>query len=59
MSHDGQVLGIFGMYYREVRQPGPGEIQLIDYAGRISGIAIERKRRRKDSGRTSGSFGSS
>lgn len=23
MSHDGKVLGTFGMYYREVRQPGP------------------------------------
>jgi formate hydrogenlyase transcriptional activator len=44
MSHDGQVLGTFGMYYREVRQPGPGELQLIDYASRIAGIAIERHR---------------
>jgi GAF domain-containing protein len=44
LSHDGEVLGTFGMYYREVRQPGPGEIQLIDYAGRIAGIAIERDR---------------
>jgi PAS domain S-box-containing protein len=44
MSHDGQVLGTFGMYYREVRQPGPGDIQLIDYASRIAGIAIERDR---------------
>jgi PAS domain S-box-containing protein len=44
MSHDGKVLGTFGMYYREVRHPGPGEIQLIDYASRIAGIAIERKR---------------
>jgi PAS domain S-box-containing protein len=44
MSHDGKVLGTFGMYYREVRQPGPGEIQLIDYASRIAGIAIERDR---------------
>src|SRR6202041_2583544 len=44
MSHDGKVLGTFGMYYREVRQPGPSEIQLIDYAGRIAGIAIERDR---------------
>ena len=44
MSHDGKVLGTFCMYYREVRQPGPGEIQLIDYAGRIAGIAIERDR---------------
>lgn len=44
MSHDGKVLGTFGMYYREVRYPGPGEIQLIDYASRIAGIAIERDR---------------
>ena len=44
MSHDGKVLGTFGMYYREVRQPGRSEIQLIDYAGRIAGIAIERDR---------------
>ncbi len=44
MSHDGKVLGTFCMYYCEVRQPGPGEIQLIDYASRIAGIAIERDR---------------
>ncbi len=44
MSHDGKVLGTFCMYYREVRHPGPAEIQLIDYAGRIAGIAIERDR---------------
>ena len=44
MSHGGDVLGTFAMYYREVRHPGPGEIQLIDYASRIAGIAIERDR---------------
>src|SRR5260370_41274986 len=44
MSHDGRVLGTFGMFYREVRGPGPTEIQLIDYASRIAGIAIEQKR---------------
>src|SRR5580692_4874393 len=44
MSHHGNVLGTFGMYYSEVRQPGPSEIQLIDNAGRIAGIAIERDR---------------
>jgi PAS domain-containing protein len=32
------------MYYSEVRHPGPGEIQLIDYASRIAGIAVERDR---------------
>jgi formate hydrogenlyase transcriptional activator len=44
MSHDGTVLGTFCMYYCEARHPGPGEIQLIDYASRIAGIAIERDR---------------
>ena len=44
VSHDGRVLGTFGMFYREVREPGPDEIQLIDYASRIAGIAIESKR---------------
>src|SRR6202022_2696626 len=44
MSHDGRVLGTFGMFYREVREPGPAEIQLIDYASRIAGIAIEQNR---------------
>src|ERR1700704_2969029 len=44
LSHDGRVLGTFGMFYREVRHPGTDEIQLIDYASRIAGIAIERKR---------------
>jgi len=44
ISHDGKVLGTFGMFCREVRRPGPAEIQLIDDASRIAGIAIERKR---------------
>jgi GAF domain-containing protein len=44
MSRDGKVLGTFCMYYHEARQPGPGDIWLIDYAGRLAGIAIERDR---------------
>jgi PAS domain S-box-containing protein len=32
------------MYNRAVRLPSPAEMQLIDYAGRIVGIAIERDR---------------
>jgi formate hydrogenlyase transcriptional activator len=46
LAQDGKVLGTFCMYYREVRHPGPWEIQLIDYASRIAGIAIERERSR-------------
>ena len=44
ISHDGQVLGTFGMYFREVRSPTESEMQLIDNASRIAGIAIERER---------------
>jgi len=44
ISHDDKVLGTFGMYNREVRHPSPAEMQLIDYASRIAGIAIERDR---------------
>jgi formate hydrogenlyase transcriptional activator len=44
ISHDGKVLGTFGMYNRDVRHPSPAEMQLIDYASRIAGIAIERDR---------------
>jgi formate hydrogenlyase transcriptional activator len=44
MSHEGQVLGTFGMYFHEVRSPTESEIQLIDNASRIAGIAIERER---------------
>jgi len=40
------VLGTFCMYYREVRHPGTRDMQLIDYASRIAGIAIERERSR-------------
>jgi len=46
LSQDGKVLGTFCMYYREVRHPGTHDIQLIDYASRIAGIAIERERSR-------------
>src|SRR6202789_4041825 len=44
MPNDGKVLGTFCMFFREVRHPGPGEIQLLDHASRIAGIAIERDR---------------
>src|SRR5215472_9691398 len=44
IGHDGQVLGTFGMYFREVRKPNQSEIQLIAYASHIAGIAIERDR---------------
>jgi GAF domain-containing protein len=44
VSHDGTILGTFGMYYREVRHPSPFEVELIQYASSIAAIAIERER---------------
>jgi formate hydrogenlyase transcriptional activator len=44
ISHGGEVLGTFGMYFREVRTPTEREVRLIDYASRVAGIAIERER---------------
>jgi PAS domain S-box-containing protein len=44
MSNDGKVMGTFCMYFREVRSPGPSEIQLIDDASHLAAIAIERVR---------------
>jgi formate hydrogenlyase transcriptional activator len=44
MPSDGKVLGTFCMFFREVRHPSPSDIQLLDYASRIAGIAIERER---------------
>src|SRR5262249_48961469 len=42
------LLGTFCMYYREIRHPSQIDIQLIDYASRLTGIAIERYRAEED-----------
>jgi formate hydrogenlyase transcriptional activator len=42
LTREGKVLGTFAILYREVRGPGPAELQLIENAGHIAGIAIER-----------------
>lgn len=44
LQGDGRVLGAFAMYYQEVRSPGPLELELMDIATHIAGIAIGRKR---------------
>src|ERR1700677_199977 len=41
-SGEGKVLGTFAILYREVRSPSPADLQLIENAGHIAGIAIER-----------------
>lgn len=39
---DGKVLGTFAVHYREARSPSANDRQLIENAGHIAGIAIER-----------------
>ncbi len=41
-SSEGKVLGTFAILYREVRSPGTVDLQLIENASHIAGIAIER-----------------
>ena len=43
-SSSGQVLGTFALFYREKRSPTEAELQLIETASQLAGIAIERKR---------------
>ncbi len=41
-TSEGEVLGTFAILYREPRSPNSAELQLIENAGHIVGIAIER-----------------
>jgi formate hydrogenlyase transcriptional activator len=41
-TSDGKVLGTFSINYREPRSPSAAELQLIENASHITGIAIER-----------------
>lgn len=43
-SCSGDVLGTFAMYYAEPREPSTEELDLIDHAARLAGVAIERWR---------------
>jgi formate hydrogenlyase transcriptional activator len=43
-TSDGKVLGTFAIHYREVRSPSPVDLQMIENASYIAGIAIERHR---------------
>jgi signal transduction histidine kinase len=42
MSADGAVLGTLAMYYRESRRPSPFELDVVEAAAHLAGIAIER-----------------
>jgi formate hydrogenlyase transcriptional activator len=41
-TSDGQVLGTFAIHYREPRSPDADDLELIENASHIAGIAIER-----------------
>jgi len=41
-SSEGQILGTFAVLYREARSPGSSDLQVIEHASHITGIAIER-----------------
>ena len=41
-TREGKVLGTFAILYREVRNPDATDLQLIENASHIAGIAIER-----------------
>jgi formate hydrogenlyase transcriptional activator len=41
-TNDGKILGTFAIHYREARSPGAIDLQLIESASHIAGIAIER-----------------
>ena len=41
-TNEGRVLGTFAIHYREPRSPGTADLQLIEDASHIAGIAIER-----------------
>jgi len=41
-TREGKVLGTFAIHYREVRSPDALDLQMIENAGQIAGIAIER-----------------
>jgi PAS domain S-box-containing protein len=44
LSHEDRVLGTFAIYYREPRGPDMPQLQLIERASHLAGIAIERDR---------------
>jgi len=41
-TREGKVLGTFAIHYREVRSPDAVDLQMIENAGQIAAIAIER-----------------
>lgn len=51
LSTQGQVLGTVAIYYRQSRRPSLKDLELIETAARIAGIAIEHKQVEKERSR--------
>jgi len=47
-TREGKVLGTFAIHYREVRSPDAVDLQMIESASQIAGIAIERHFREQE-----------
>lgn len=45
---DKRVIGSFAMYYREVRRPTPDELDALNTASHLAGIAIDQERRAEE-----------
>lgn len=43
LATDGRVLGTFAVYYREPRAPTDDDVRLVERAGHLAAIAIERR----------------
>jgi signal transduction histidine kinase len=41
---DGTLLGVFGMYYPDTREPSADDLELVDHYSHLAAIAIERHR---------------
>jgi PAS domain S-box-containing protein len=51
-----EILGTFAVYYREPRTPSPRELELIERASHLAGIAIERERMEEEARRSEEMF---
>ena len=44
LDRDGNLLGVFGMYYPDCREPSPEDLELVDHFAHLAAIAVERHR---------------
>jgi PAS domain S-box-containing protein len=44
---DGRLLGVFCIYFRQIRSPCPQDLESVNHAANLAGIAIEREKVRR------------